>query len=392
MNEDYELNIKKIYIIDDDLEFAKGLSDYFEDSGYKVIIISDEFKGLELIDEQLPDIVFLDLGLKSVNGIHILNQIKNKYKFLPVIIISGTDVMHEAVEAIKQGADDFISKPIFELRELEICVEKAFAKNILQNELENYKINLENMIDIRTRELNKKTWDLELANKSLIEEIEKRKTAEEYIKRGSLNIINALEDERKRLSFDLHDSIGQKLTYAKINLEMYIKELTQDKTKIINAIESITQMGEEIRMIIKSLYPQSIDKYPLIDNLTTLINNFEKLSNVKYSFQINGQEININPKMKLSIYRIFQEALNNINKHSSAKEVKIIIDLSDSQFYAAISDNGIGYRIDQSISEQLGTGLFSMNERAKQLNGQVQFSSVLGKGSTIIIEIPFKSL
>jgi len=392
MNEDYELNIKKIYIIDDDLEFAKGLSDYFEDSGYKVIIISDEFKGLELIDEQLPDIVFLDLGLKSVNGIHILNQIKNKYKFLPVIIISGTDVMHEAVEAIKQGADDFISKPIFELRELEICVEKAFAKNILQNELENYKINLENMIDIRTRELNKKTWDLELANKSLIEEIEKRKTAEEYIKRGSLNIINALEDERKRLSFDLHDSIGQKLTYAKINLEMYIKELTQDKTKIINAIESITQMGEEIRMIIKSLYPQSIDKYPLIDNLTTLINNFEKLSNVKYSFQINGQEININPKMKLSIYRIFQEALNNINKHSSAKEVKIIIDLSDSQFYAAISDNGIGYRIDQSISEQLGTGLFSMNERAKQLNGQVQFSSVLGKGSTIIIEIPFKRL
>ncbi len=379
---------KKICIIDDDIDFAKGLSDYFEDSGYEVIVANDEIKGFDLIKEMKPNIVFLDLGLKNVSGIEVLKQIKMYNQFLPVIIISGTEILHEAVEAVKQGADDFISKPILELKEVEICVAKALEKNNLKLELNAYKENLEKIIGTRTKELNEKTFALERANKSLIEEIERRIAAEEYIKRGSLNIINALEEERKRLSLDLHDSFGPKLMFAKISLELYEKELSGDKIHLKNAIDTINKMSEEIRFIIKTLYPQSIDKYALTQNIKTLIKNFEEMSDIKFSFDLKGTEVDFDPKIKLNVYRVFQEAFNNIIKHSKAKNVTIKLNFSEFKLNAEIKDDGVGFILNQNQNDDHGTGLFSMNERIKHLNGEINIFSEFGKGSQINFEIP----
>jgi signal transduction histidine kinase len=373
-------------IIDDDIDFAKSIYVYLEDIGIKSLLISDGAEAIKYLKKNKVDLLILDLMMPKLNGIEIIKEVRKNENYLPIIVISGTGSINLAVEAVKQGADDFISKPIINFERLEISIEKVKEKAILLNEISEHRKNLESLVTLRTAQIESKNKDLELINKNLEEEINRRKTAENVVKKGILNIISAVEDERKRLSKELHDSIGQKLMFSKLNLEIVQKDLSNENEMLNSAIEYLNQIGNDIYSLIKSLYPSSIEKYSLKKNIDSLVRSYMKIIPAKINLFIDGRENDLANDVKLNIYRIYQEALNNVSKHSSAKEVTVSLKFSKNKISGKIENDGIVTSKNDEISS--GIGIFTMQERISKLKGIFKVNASGKNKFNITFEVP----
>lgn len=373
-------------IVDDDVDFAKSIYVYLEDLGIKSLLVSDSAEAIKYLKTNKVDLLILDLMIPKLNGIEIIKEVRKKEEYLPVIVISGTGSINLAVEAVKQGADDFLSKPITNFERLEISIEKVLDKALLVREISRHRKNLESLVKVRTSQLESKNKELGIININLEEEVTKRKEAEKIIKKGVLNIISALEDERKRLSKELHDSIGQKLMFSKLNLELVQKSLSNDNEKLNSAIEYLNQIGNDIYSLIKSLYPSSIEKYSLTKNIESLVGNYEKIIPAKINLFIDGPEIKLASDIKLNIYRIYQEALNNISKHSAAKKVNVSLNFSQNKISGKIENDGIINNKREEIKS--GIGIFTMQERVSNLNGKFTIDTVKKDRFKLFFEVP----
>ena len=373
-------------IVDDDAEFAKSIYIYLEDLGMKPILVSDSAEAIKYLKKNKVDLLILDLMMPKLNGIEIIKEVRKNEEYLPVIVISGTGSINLAVEAVKQGADDFLSKPITNFERLEISIEKVLDKALLVREISEHRKNLESLVKIRTVQLESKNIELEKINVNLEEEITKRKEAEKFVKKGVLNIISALEDERKRLSKELHDSIGQKLMFSKLNLELVQKSLSNNNEMLDSAIEYLKQIGNDIYSLIKSLYPSSIEKYSLTKNIESLVSNYEKIIPARINLFIDGSENNLASDIKLNIYRIYQEALNNISKHSAAKEVNVTLNFSQNKISGKIENDGIINNKRHEIKS--GIGIFTMQERVSKLNGKFTIDTFKRDRFKLLFEVP----
>jgi signal transduction histidine kinase len=359
-----------------------------EDFEYECKIETDSLSAVEFVKSNDPTIALVDLRLPDKNGIEVIKELKTLKKELPTIIISGTVDVNEAVNCLREGADDYILKPILNASELEIRIKQVLEKYALKKEIMKYQKSLENLIAERTKQLIERTDELVKSNVLLEEEIERRIEAENLVKRGALNIMMALEKERQRLAQELHDSIGQRLMFAKINLEIALKKHKLEDENLAATNENLTQISGELGSVIKSLFPVSIEKYSLSQNLSTLISDFEKTSQINVATEILGTEPALDKVTKLNLFRIFQELLNNIAKHSRADKIEIRISFSQEKIYILVCDNGVGLPPDIYAEQTKGTGLFSIKERIAQVGGKVDFRSGTEQGLTVEIEVP----
>jgi DNA-binding response OmpR family regulator len=150
----------KILIIDDDSELSNSIKFYFDDQYASVYCASNGQKGLNLFYEINPDIVLLDLNLPVIGGTAVIKEINRKSPDLPIIVISGTAIVQEAVTSLKAGAWDFISKPITNLEELELCVLKSLDRVANMKNDKRYKESLEKNIEELTEEFYRKIEQL----------------------------------------------------------------------------------------------------------------------------------------------------------------------------------------------------------------------------------------
>ena len=377
-----------VLIIDDDENFAGMLKASFEDMNYICRSEISAAAGIEYALMYNPDVVLVDLRMPEKSGIEVIREIRSRKSDLPLIVISGTVDVNEAVNCIREGADDYILKPILETAELEIRIEHALEKYALKKEIKKYQLNLELLIGERTQQLIERTNELVNSNIQLEEEIKRRIEAENLVKKGTSNIMKTLEIERQRLSQELHDSIGQRLMFAKLNLEIAQKEMDSGNENLTASLQNLTLISSELSSIIKSLFPVSIEKYSFAKNLSALISEFEKSSRMKVEYYEKGIEPFLTKFIKLNLYRVFQEIFNNITKHSKAEIVLVNVIYENNNITMTVQDNGVGLPADLSAEQSVGTGFFSIQERISQLNGTVSFSSETGKGLLIKIEVP----
>jgi len=378
---------RTVLIIDDDINFASMLKVSLEDLDYDCHIESDSSNAIRYAKGNNLTIALVDLRMPGVSGIEIIKEIRKINKDLPTIIISGTVDVNEAVNCLREGADDYILKPILGGTELEARIEKVLEKYELKNEILKYQRSLEDLIGERTKQLIERTDELVNSNIQLEEEVKKRTEAESLVKKGALNIMMALEIERQRLAQELHDSIGQRLMFAKINLEIARRELNLKNDNLDEANQNLSTISNELSTVIKSLFPVSIEKYSLMQNLNTLISEFEKSSQIQVTFNKEGTEPTLDKLTKLNLFRIFQELLNNIVKHSQATMVDISINFLKSSIQIVVHDNGVGFPVGMSVEQTKGTGLFSIKERISQLNGKIEFIANKVNGLKIIFEV-----
>ncbi|MGE0083989.1 MAG: response regulator [Desulfococcaceae bacterium] len=169
----------RVLIIDDDRVIRESISVFLEDSGFIITEAENGRVGLEIFrGEKRPDIVLVDLRMPEVDGLDVLTAVTVEAPEMPVIVVSGTGVMQDAIEALRLGAWDYVTKPIQDMEVLEHAVRKALERARLLVENRKYREHLESEIQKRTAELEERSKQLESANERLMEEMEERQRSE----------------------------------------------------------------------------------------------------------------------------------------------------------------------------------------------------------------------
>lgn len=173
---------KTILIIDDETIVRESIATYLEDSGFQIFEAENGKIGIERFREIHPDIVLVDLRMPEMDGLDVLQIITKEAPETPIIVISGTGVLLDAIEALRLGAWDYVMKPIHDMAILEHCVRSCLEKAKLKVENRKYREHLEEEIQKRTAELEERTKSLEIINQQLQTEMAERKRTENELR------------------------------------------------------------------------------------------------------------------------------------------------------------------------------------------------------------------
>ncbi|MCG8428517.1 MAG: histidine kinase [Chromatiales bacterium] len=255
--------------------------------------------------------------------------------------------------------------------------------------LESYSQDLITQIKDKSRELDRVNKHLMSEKHSHLQVRESLIKTESKLQSLSSQLLNAHEEERKRIAAELHDSIGQSLTVIKLRLQ----ELSPEKDKgednseeLLNfksLLNIVTLTIEEVRRISMGLRPSILDDIGLLATLNWFTREFrETFQSIKLETSFAIDESALTDTQKVVIFRIIQEALNNITKYANADFVYINITAVRQRIDLHIEDNGIGFDHNTQVKKS-GFGLSSMRERAKLSGGELAISSEPGKGTII---------
>lgn len=214
-----------------------------------------------------------------------------------------------------------------------------------------------------------------------------------------LKVVSAArEDERRRLSRELHDQLGQDIVALALGLRTLRKSLVPDSdadSQLEQLQILVDQLGGQIHNIASELRPAILDDLGLQMALTSLIERWELNYGTEVDFHSVGLSNQRIPKnIQTAVYRIIQEALTNISRHAYARKVNIIVECDTRGIRATITDDGkgIGLKTIRSKSDRKhGLGLLGMRERLTLVNGEISIRSLPNKGTTVAISIPFSS-
>lgn len=243
------------------------------------------------------------------------------------------------------------------------------------------------------RRVAKRTEQLSIANEDLKKEIIERKRVEEERRQLLHRIIFAQEDERRRIARDLHDHFGQQVTTLILQLSLLktANGATEAQREHISTLETVAkQFDADIDFLVRELRPTALDDLGLQAALTSHVKAWSKHSGVRAEFHASGMEKDrLTSEIETTLYRIVQEALNNVAKHARAGKVDILLERRADSVSLIIEDNGVGF--DPAKIHGAGNGGFGltgMRERAALASGTVVIEARPGKGVTVIARIP----
>ncbi len=229
-----------------------------------------------------------------------------------------------------------------------------------------------------------------------------RDTVEQHrleLRQLSNRLIGAQENERKHLSYELHDEMGQLLTAITFNLASIENELDANLSstvgmKINDTRAIVDQLTHQVRDLSLELRPAMLQDLGLEPTLRWYVNTLSNRSELK----INLQTINLGGRYSESVetglYRIIQEALTNVSKHANAGSVQLCLERNESQLHLEITDDGQGFDIDKVLNSNnvdKGVGLVAIRERINSLDGDLKINSLPGHGTELRINIPLEN-
>jgi signal transduction histidine kinase len=199
--------------------------------------------------------------------------------------------------------------------------------------------------------------------------------------------ITILENERKRMAADLHDSMGPLLSTIKLNLHS-INVTDEPDIKIIEKSgKYIDEVIRSLRQISHNLLPATLERKGLTEALHEFIRQLPDKKLLDINFRTSGQ-INIEPAKEIHIFRIIQEITHNTMKHAQATQLQIVLSREDGFFLVLVKENGIGFDVKKAKTESTGLGMKSLAIRTDILNGSLSIDSSPGQGTNYFIKIP----
>lgn len=240
-----------------------------------------------------------------------------------------------------------------------------------------------------------RTAEIEATNEMLRSEIAARIYAEKGRQQLLGRLVLAQEEERQRISRELHDEMGQKLTAIMIGLKSLnaASHGRQSATSALLQLQVLTdELANEVHNLAWGLRPPALDDLGLETSLYNYAEEWAERSRIPVDFHSSGFDCGRLPiGHETAIYRIAQEALTNVFKHSSAKRVSFILERRDDQIVAVVEDDGRGFDVgalQQKATEQRCLGLLGMRERAALLGGTLTIESAAGIGTSIFVRVP----
>lgn len=227
--------------------------------------------------------------------------------------------------------------------------------------------------------------------RDITEEAKMQESLHSYVRQ----ITKAQEDERLRISRELHDSTAQNLIALLHRLENFLdsqENLPLEEARELWAIhEQVKDIVQGVRCLSRDLRPAILDDVGLLAALHWVSREFKTTYGIRISLQVHGSERRFVPEVELLLFRIIQEALRNVGRHSHASNAEVLIEFAENKTTVSVRDNGIGFqtlgKIDD-LSRDGKLGLVGMQERVRLLGGNLEINSEPGKGTSVIVEAP----
>jgi signal transduction histidine kinase len=239
----------------------------------------------------------------------------------------------------------------------------AIQKKQVDKELEEYRNQLEELVDTRTGEL-----------RQLSHQIQKIR-----------------EEEKSRISREVHDELGQSLTALKMDIFQLEKRLPQESSDLRKRTQTMVGLVDNtirsVQRIAMELRPPILDAFGLCEAIAWQAGEYEKRFGIKFDLNCLQNSLDLEKDLKTTFFRIFQESVTNVVRHAEASQVAVSMNHQRDQLIMKIEDNGKGIRQDQ-IEGSNSLGLIGIRERVRYWNGEVHFSGTPEKGTTVEIRIP----
>lgn len=227
--------------------------------------------------------------------------------------------------------------------------------------------------------------------KQVGEALEDAKQKQEF----GLRIIEAQEEERKRVSREIHDGPAQMMANVMMRSDLIERVFREHGEQAgMGEIKNLKKMVRnalyEVRRIIYDLRPMALDDLGLVPTLKKYLQTIEEYhSDIKISFVSMGNEKRLPAKFEVALFRLVQESVQNAIKHAEAQEIKVKLELTRNSISVVIKDDGKGF--DMNMDKPESFGILGMKERVELLQGQLSIDSKVGRGTIVIIQVPLES-
>lgn len=341
-----------ILIVDDTKSAREVLIAALDGQGYQLITANN---GRDALDKALkfkPDLVLLDVMMPEMDGYEVCKHIRSMPEIaeVPVVILTSLDDRTSLLRGIEAGADDFLNKPV-DRRELMARVRTITRLN-------------------RYRTL-----------------AEQRAKLEELASR----VISAQEQERLRISHELHDDLGQTLTILMLDVRNLQADLTLPPEELFARFEShhhhLYEASVKTRNLAHDLRPVMVDTFGLEKSMEIYCDKFLARSQLPVFLHIEEGIPELPDFYNVILYRILQEGLNNILKHAQASQVWVDLSSEDSFISLIIQDDGKGFDPAETAE---GVGIIGMRERVELVGGTLKYHSPENGGCILIASLPVK--
>jgi signal transduction histidine kinase len=229
-----------------------------------------------------------------------------------------------------------------------------------------------------------------IANARLLSSLSNQR---DEIRAMASRLADAEESERRQLARELHDRVGQNLTALSINLNILRSqsggEIAGDG-RLDDCLALLNDMTDSIRNVMRQLRPALLDDYGLLAALREYCSRFSRRLGIEAEVQGDSGRTGLSPTSETAMFRIAQEALNNVAKHARAKKVTVVFKSDSGGVRMAIADDGEGFLV-ESVADQgsrRGWGLTTMAERAEAIGGSCRIESMAGSGTVVTVEVP----
>ncbi len=332
-----------------------------------------------------------ELKVQIINTAQFIEQLKRKLKSSKLHLIKMSQIHGDYTEE--------------EVREAYEIADQYRIQLAVYQEREQLLVQKRNGLEIQLKSLNKITEKAEHLNKNVsiamdvltgdLKNISSH-IGDLYVTRLlGMKILYAQEEERRRIAREIHDGPAQLMSNMVVKSDLCLKLMDRDqdrcKYELINLKDMIqTSMGD-VRRIIYDLRPMMLDDLGLLPALERHIYQIEELSGIDIYFEGEAPTYFLEPVVSLTLFRLTQEALNNIIKHSEATKVHIKFSFLDECVELFIKDNGIGFDVEEvkrKKQRESGFGLCAMKERVHLLQGNFEIRSQVGRGTRCYVTIP----
>ena len=332
-------------------ELRKGKIDF-----EKVVV--DNKEGYELALRQfLPDIVLSDHSLPSFDSLGALGLLKEIAPDTPFILITATVSEEFAVNILLEGASDYILKT--NMKRLCSAVTGAMEKSRMLRD----KANSEDEL-VRSYQ---------------------------QVRKLASHLQDVREEERASMAREIHDELGQQLTALKLDIAWLSLKLKGGENDVIEKVSAMEKLLSTalitVKKIATELHPALLDKLGFVEAIKWQSREFEKRTGIKMALSLPQGLLDIPGKTSIALFRIFQECLTNISRHSQAANVSCVLRKNGDELSLTVTDDGKGFDV-SAIEQMQSLGLLGMKERTVMIGGKYEVFSEPGKGTRVAVVLP----
>jgi len=345
------VNQNTILIVDDEQSAHETISSILDGLGYRLEKAVNGLEALEKARAVVPDLILLDVMMPGLNGFDVCRSLRGNslLREVPILLLTALDDRESRLNGLEAGADDYISKP-FNSHEL-----RARVKTIIR--LNRYRTLLEQR---------------------------------EALKDMAARAARMQEEERTRISREIHDDIGEALTLHQIELNLLLDKLStapDDLRELLRRlIGDTSKVFSKLQIIAQNLRPPALDALPITEALRAFCADVSNRSMLPIHFDADENIPETADLIKVTLYRVLQESLVNVVRHSNANQSWVTLNFDEEGYCLIIQDNGRGITMEDQ--KEAGLGLRGMKERVALSGGMFNLHSVPDRGTIITVRFP----